>query len=196
MPSPEYDLVYLQAALLDIQGYLLSNEVYWPIGANSPTGEPPFPRVTLGNLVLAETSLEGRNLPGDQAAQYKKLKDRLDGVRKEWRVAWSRKAVREFGARLSLWRDFIEEYRKNPRANVDRYPYEVNRRVILQLLLPEAEQVSSQEEELLEGLDNVLQAVFVEGSFVWEDELQNAFPKAEYWYLYGLPRSEDEESDS
>ena len=188
MPSVEYDLNYLRAGLLDLQGYLLSNEMYWPVGATSPSGEPPYPRVTLGNLLLAQSRLEGRRLTGEQKAEYERLKQRLESTRQEWRVAWEQKAQREYSARLNLWRDFLEEYRKKPAANIDRYPYEVSRRVLLQLLEPEAGTIPAEEAEMRSGLDGILKAVFMPGKFVWDEELKTSFAREPYWYLYGEPK--------
>lgn len=191
MASPEYDLRYLQSGLLDLQGYLLSKELYWPIGASSPAGEAPYPRMTLGNLLLSEARLNAQSLSPNQKEEFARLQERLESSRSEWRVAWSQKAQREFSARLSLWRDFIEEYRRKPQANVDRYSYEVTRRVLLDLLQPVAESIPPEEQELLGGLDQVLRAVLVRGEFVWDDELRQGFPENQYWYLYGTPKSED-----
>jgi hypothetical protein len=193
MPSLEYDLVYLQNGLIDLEGYLLSNELYWPVGANSPPGEPPYPRVTLGNLLLSKKRLQAQSLDGENNVEFERIKERLDGTKSEWRVAWGRKAAREFSARLTLWRDFIEEYRKKPEANIDRYAYEVSRRVLLELLKAEAENVSDEEKELLAGLDEVLSALLVPGDFVWEEQLQGAFPKGQFWYLYGTPKLKENE---
>jgi hypothetical protein len=190
MPSIDYDLIYLQNGLLDLEGYLLSNELYWPVGASSPIGEPPYPRVTLGNLLLSNKRLQAQPLIGERKAEFERVKERLKGIKSEWRVAWGNKASREYSARLTLWRDFIEEYRKKPEANIDRYPYEITRRVVLDLLKDEVEEVKDEERELLTLLDEILSAVLTPGSFVWEDYLQREFPKDRYWYLYGTPKAE------
>jgi hypothetical protein len=189
MPSLQYDLVYLQNGLLDLQGYLLSNELYWPVGSSPPAGEPPYPKMTLGNLLLSKKRLRAQALQGESKAEFERINQRLESTKSEWRVAWGKKAAREFSARLSLWRDFIEEYRKKPEANIDRYAYEVSRRVILTLLEPDAENIPDEERELLAGLDEVLSAVLVPGGFVWETQLQSEFPKDKFWYLYGTPKS-------
>jgi len=36
----EYDLRYLSAGLEILEKYILSDEVFWPINANPPGGEP------------------------------------------------------------------------------------------------------------------------------------------------------------
>jgi hypothetical protein len=189
MPSLTYDLVYLQNGLLDLQGYLLSNELYWPVGASPPAGEPPYPRLTLGNLLLSKKRLQAQQLSGENQLEIDRIKERLDSTRSEWRVAWGKKAAREYSARLSLWRDFIQEYRKKPESNLDRYAYEVSRRVLLELLESEAEGISEEERELLAGLDEVLRAVLVPGSFIWDKQLGSEFPKERFWYLYGVPKA-------
>lgn len=195
MPSIDYDLKYLQAGLVDLEGYLLSNELYWPIGASPPVGEVPYPRLTLGNLLLAEARLRARRLDSQQKIEHNRLKERVESNRSQWRVAWGKKASREYSARSRLWRDFLGEYRRSPWANVDRYSYEVTRRVLLQLLEKEAEDVPPEELELLSTLDAFLKAVLIEGPFLWDEELQEAFPKDTYWYLYGAPKSQEDRLD-
>lgn len=190
MPSIEYDLNYIQAGLVDLEGYLLSKELYWPVGATAPAGETAYPRMTLGNLLMARARLSGRQLSAEQRSELERQDKRLQEIRRQWQVAWGQKAAKEFSARLRLWRDFLEEYRKQPQANLDRYAYEVNRRVSLQLLSSEAENVPEEELELLSGLDGLLRAVFVPGQFVWDAELKASFPENPYWYLYGMPKEE------
>jgi hypothetical protein len=123
-------------------------------------------------------------LPPNQAADLADLERWLDEMRSRWRVAWEAKATRGFHARLNLWRDFLQEYRESPENNTDRYPYEVQRRVMLELLLPDAKPPQA-EIDMLRGLDGLLKAVLVPGNFVWEPELQRGFPPDPYWYLYG-----------
>ncbi|MFO7623333.1 MAG: hypothetical protein R6V73_03210 [Anaerolineales bacterium] len=190
MPSIEYDLNYLQAGLEDLEGYLLSKELYWAIDASAPTGETPYPRMTLGNLFLARARLSDRRLSTAERVQLDHLNKRIQDVRQQWLVAWGKKSVREFSARLRLWRDFLEEYRKNPTENLDRYAYEVTRRVVLDLLYAEAEEIPAEEVELLAGLNELLRAVFKPGRFIWNDKLKSSFPESTYWYLYGTLKEE------
>lgn len=66
MPSAEYDLGYLKAGISALENYLLSNDLYWPVGASSPSGEPAYPRLTLGGLLLAQKRAHARNLTPEQ----------------------------------------------------------------------------------------------------------------------------------
>lgn len=189
MPSAEYDLGYLKAALDTLEEYLLSTELYWPIGTVSPSGEPAYPRLTLGGMLLAQKRAHAQDLTVEQRNELAGLDEHIDAMRNRWRVAWERKAGRGFNQRLRLWNDFIEDYRQNPQGNVDRYNYEVERRVMLHLLWDEAEAIPEAEQDLLEGLDKLLRSVLIPGDFIWDQHLQSGFPKETYWYLYGQPRS-------
>jgi hypothetical protein len=185
MPSVEYDLRYLRAALVDLEGYLFSQEIYWPIGLTPPRGDPPYPRLTMGGILLARQSLGARSMEPVQSVEMQELIRRLDETRLKWRVAWGIKSARGFSARLTQWKNFIEDYRKQPDNNYDRYAYEARGRAMLQLLQPEATEISPGELELLAGLDLILEDYFMEGNFVWGPELTLSFPKSQFWYLYG-----------
>ena len=185
MPSAQYDLDYLSAGLDTLEAYLLSNDIYWPVSGNPPAREPAFPRLTLSGMLLAQARLNGRPLSPAQKADLSRLEGRLDELRTHWRVAWEKKSTREFHARLNLWGDFLQDYRASPEREADRYGYEVGRRVMLDLLSPEAAGAPQSERDLLYSLDQLLKTYFISGGFVWEAELQAGFPPQPYWYLYG-----------
>ena len=185
MASIEYDLGYVSEGLASLESYLLSDDIYWNLRAASPPGEPAYPLLSLGGLLLAKARLVARRLPTEQSGRLSQLETGIERNRTHWRTAWTKKAEREFTARLRLWRDFIEEYRQSPEANIDRYAYEVSRRVMLHFLQAEATQISEQEQEMLAGLDKILLAVFIPGEFIWDNELRNGFPPQIFPYLYG-----------
>jgi len=185
MPSVEYDLRYLRAALVDLEGYLLSKEIYWPIGVKPPHGDPPYPRLTLGGIMLSRQSLTGRSMVAAQTDEYTDLSRRLDETRNKWRSAWGSKAARNFSSRLTLWNNFMDDYRKQPENNSDRYAYEARGRVMLQLLQPESDEIRPAEIEMVTGLDRILAESFLQGRFLWGAELIPSFPIGQFWYLYG-----------
>ena len=185
MASIEYDLGYLSEGLASLESYLLSDEIYWNMRVPSPPGESAYPLLSLGGLLLAKARLEARHLSIEQSGRLSQLETGIEVNRTHWRAAWTKKAEREFSARLRMWRDFIEDYRQNPAANIDRYAYEVSRRVMLHLLQAEANQISEPELEMLAGLDKILSAVLIRGEFIWDKDLQNGFPSQTFPYLYG-----------
>jgi hypothetical protein len=190
MSSCEYALRFVQAGVDGLEHYLLSNEIYWLLVVTPPSGEPPYPRLTLGWLILYRRRAEALAQNPAQQAQIEHLGRQIDDLHAQWRSAWGRKAGQEFHARLMLWRDFIQDYRESPSANYDRYHYEVNRRIILDLLAADAKGISSQDHEMLAGLDKIMQADLSAGAFIWEPEVAKVFPKETFWYMYGkLPKA-------
>lgn len=179
MPTLEYDLNYLQAGIPELQAYLLSNEIYWPLGLSTPAGERPYPRMTLGWLMLSLTRAERRN-----SSRVAPLRQQFETTRAQWLTAWRKKATQEFSSRLKLWTNFLNEYRDD-KINANQYAYEIQRRVILHLLLQETDAVPQAEHDLLQSLDSFLRAVLEPGAFLWEPDLVPAFPQESCWYLYG-----------
>jgi hypothetical protein len=180
-----YDIGYTEASLDVLKDYLLSEEMFWPLSVHPPMGGPPYPRFTLGGLLLSVQRLSTYEKSNDQEEQLNRVNLRLEFIRAQWRVAWENKAGHNFNTRLHMWRDFIEEYRGNPQENANRYPYEVRLRVMLQLLHGEVGRLELSALDLLRALDDFIKATLVRGSFVWEADLQNGFPVSDYWYLYG-----------
>ena len=190
MKTFEYDLRYLKEGIEELESYLLSEQLFWPLEARTEPGEAAYPNLTLGNLLLVEARLKARPMTLAQQAQLGALLPQLEQVRSRWRSAWSKKALHSLHNRLKMWRDFLDEYTKAPEAHADRYPYEVQRRVMLALLAGEAEQAPPEVNDLIGKLDALLRAVLMKGDFIWEPELQAGFPEETYWYLYGrLPET-------
>ena len=50
MHQIEYNLSLTEAMLENMEPYLLSEEVYWPVASQPDAGSPPFPRLTLGGF--------------------------------------------------------------------------------------------------------------------------------------------------
>jgi len=185
MPTFAYDIRYLQAGGEVIENFLLSSETYWPIGVPAAPGETPYPQLTLGGLALATARASAKAGSTAERSELAGVTNKIEAARRKWRVAWGKKASQEVRSRLTQWRNFLEDYRENPGANYDRYPYEVFRRVVIQLLETDAEGLSEAEREMIQGLDGMLRARLKDCAFVWEPDLQPAFPKSVYWYCYG-----------
>lgn len=189
MKSFDYDMRYLKAGVEELESYLLSDHMYWPLDAKTLANEPVFPNLTLGNLLLAEARLKARRPSLEQQVQLGEVLPRLEQLHSQWRVAWSKKAGQSIQNRLKMWADYLDEYSRAPEANADRYAYEVQRRVMLELLMADVKPPEGVQ-ELLGKLDSLVRTFLVQGDFIWEPELADGFPRGKYWYLYGrLPES-------
>lgn len=185
MPTITYDLKYLEAGLDELETYLLSDALYWKTGASAPPGEPEFPSLTLGGLLLAHQRLAAQSLNTAQQRVFDSLSRRLENSQSKWHVAWAKKAKRSFQARLNQWNNYLADYRTQPEMYAAQYPQEVRVRLMLALLQPLAEGIDASAFELLHSLDALVQVQLQPGPFVWEEALAEGFSHETHWYLYG-----------
>ncbi len=161
------DLEFLTEALPQMQDYLLSPELFWPL-------KPSLPRLTLGSVLLALSRLDVVD-----SFRAQQLREDVERVRAQRRSAWDKKIVRETENRLRLWWQFLEEQENAGAASRAEYAAAVRNRVILQLIvadfLPQ-----------LATLDELLRRKFIPGAFVWDEIYRPAFAPADFWFLYGF----------
>ncbi len=188
MPSISYDIQYLRAASEELETFLLSQKLYWPINAGSPSGEPAFPRLTLGGLLLANHRLQTRNLSPQEEHIYISIDTKIKSIQLQWRTAWERKAQWEFKSRLNQWQNYLTELRANPELHAAYYSSEVRLRVLLHLLEPAAKLLEPAYVEMLSSLDLVLKQLISQAEFLWDEEFRPSFPEETFWYLWGQPR--------
>ncbi|MCX6079954.1 MAG: hypothetical protein NTW32_10510 [Chloroflexi bacterium] len=173
MTSSEQDIRFLKEAAEQLQEYLLSNELYWPLSGS-------LPRLTPGALLLVLARV-GIMVP----SEGQKFGAQVETIRVKWRVAWEKKVAREITNRTRLWSQFLSDYINAPDQNQESYRSEARGRTILQLLLADLSEWGDSEIAALAELDGVLKSRLIPCDFLWEHELQTAFPKSDYWFLYG-----------
>ena len=192
MHPPEYNLSFANAILDELEPYLLSSELFWPLEQRVACGMPRFPRLTLGGLLLTidELTAQEPELTSSQAAAWLQVQSLFAHNQVRWEVAIERKAVRELNCRLNLWRAYLtdlEEKKEGP----ENYAHEARQRVMFQRLLhlaskhPEVESLNTS----VLSLDSKLRASFITGPFIWDKRLESAYPPPDFWYLYGTPRT-------
>ncbi len=152
------DIEYLSAGVPELETYLLSKELYYPIGAH-------LPQLTLGGILLSVTRM---GLKGES------FRAQVESIHSKWRSAWDAKSKREVKARNTLWMNYLAEYREDPKSGARLYSQNIRYRAMLSLL----GQVTHESDALLKG-------VFKEGKFVWEEECAQNFPCETFWYLFG-----------
>lgn len=191
MHSVEYNLQFFELAVRDLEQYLLSKVVFWNLGADSPEGGPPFPKLTLGGLKIIRNELDVQEpaLSGTQHERLERARERLESLRANWRVAWEKKAVGELNNRLNLWGSYLEDLFQG-RASADGYSIQAGNRVMAEYTFgwgsPQLE--DSTLEDRLQAIDSRLRARFLPGPFLWDPALQSVYPTDRFWFLYGKPR--------
>jgi len=186
---PVSDLSFVQAAAEEFEDYLLSKEIYWPM--QSKRGQPALPLLSMGGLVLARVRLSAleRSLPASDAMVLQRSISRIEALRARWASVVARKIVVEARSHLNLWRSYLEDLAESPRPNLDRYPEDIRERVLLALLAsqPESALLDATHRREVGRLDQELRSRFREGEFLWDSRLKSAFPRPDFWFLYGQP---------
>lgn len=183
MPTSAQNLTYVQAGLEELENYLLSDNLYWPLD-----GDNSLQRLTIGGLLLGLIRIQAEQQGGGQSTQADRLVNRLDVVRTKWKAAWEKKCRSEIHTRLTLWKNYLLDYRQSPELEAEMYPQQVQWRVYLQLLIKETD-YQPEEIKQLTNLDAMVKSAWLPGSFIWEPNLATALPEPEYWFLYGRLKS-------
>jgi hypothetical protein len=193
MHPHEYNLNLASFMLEEIEDYILSSEVFWPLSKRSPAGSV-LPRLTLGGLMLTlnELKAQEKDLSPSQRTDHDKLLLQMERVRVKWAVGLERKAAQELRSRLNLWRAYLYEIEERV-DTAENYPYEVRHRVMFESLadLSIRQPETKPHVDEMRSLDLRLRSKFLPGPFVWDARLEDIYPRSTFWYLYGLPRPRD-----
>lgn len=181
----ERDWAFVREADAALEDYLLSPELFWPLSGaqpgNSALGMLQF---TLGNLCLSLEKLSAVEWPEMEQADLAAMRAHIEAVRNRWRANWSKKAAQEYQTRLKQWASYLQDL-SGEQGSVSGYAYQARLRAIIDMLkrdiVREPDDIPTSN---LIGLDQRLRALSQPAEFVWEPEVQSAFPAGEYWYLY------------
>ena len=190
MHPVDYNLGMARAMLDELEAFLQSPDVFWPLSRSSPDTESPFPRLSLGAVLLtldelraAEPDLTPAELTATQVVERE-----FDRIRLKWTVAVEHKALGEMSQRLSIWRAYLQDLGES-RAAAEDYPLEVRQRVTLARLSDLAGRNPAIEPtpQSLRQLDDTLRARFEPAKFIWDIRLKAVYDPARFWFLYGGP---------
>ena len=182
------DWVIARAALDELERYLLSSSLYWPVpGARARAGD--VPRFTIGNLMLSLKRLQGVDWPPEMREELDRIQEHVTQLRERWKAHWIKKAGEEFRQRLARWQEMLNDLRKSGSPSAAEYAYQVRQRVILELLCGELEGSLAQEKSALAATDGLLRAMVQSAQFVWDEAVREAFPEKSFWFLYRLPQT-------
>lgn len=179
------DIAFLRASVPELEKYLLSNVLYYPVTAERGrqlSGDTT--QLTIGNVLLSTARLRALNLPPEKAEQVEPILMEIDRTRSRWYANWKKKAELEIPNRLRLWKNHLDEWIDSSASRGGDYHYNVRQRVILELLLGESDELFVQEKSLLRRLDLRLKGKGVPGDFIWDEQVKSAFPPDRFWFLY------------
>ncbi len=180
------DLVVLEAMVAEMPDYLRSEVLFWPM---VPSG---LPKLTLGGYLMRQHRLVG-------------LVDLLDGAERErldtavltFNITTNEKIVRveerahkELEARVRQWGEALKDFEGE--SSLSYYRTAIDARLMIALLVQKLQtspfQLNPRILPQVKLLDVNLSGKWQSGAFIWPDEWQAAYPRAEFWWLYGRPK--------
>lgn len=186
MEKLQKDLVALEAMAAEMDEYLRSDILFWPMAQSD------LPRLTLGGYLMRQHRLLGlRDLLTMQE------QDRLHRAINQYYKALEEKVVRfetraheELEARLRQWQSYIGEVRGG--SGIAYYESAVEPRAMIEALIAQLRvqpyELQPELPQKLALLDRQLRQIWEPGEFIWPHEWKAAYPPEKFWWLYGHPR--------
>ena len=183
------DLVVLEmmAGLMD--EYLTSDVLFYPASRGD------LPKVTLGGYLMRQYRLlQLRDLLDmEEQSRLHQAISQYNSALDEKVVRFETKAHTELEARLRQWQEYLREVKRG--VNIAYYESAVDTRAMIdalvaQLRIPPYE-LDEEIPRNLALLDRELSRVWERGEFIWPREWKPAYPREEFWWLYGHPRKRD-----
>ena len=183
----ERELVYLNNAVEELEDYILSKTLYWPISIPGRLRLISSTTLTVGNIYFSLQILENDLINPGQRVSKQSIIHRIEEISNQWRINWAEKAKEEFTSRLSLWENFLQDLLDENRGAMQEYRSQVRNRVLLRLLEMKASVNIPQQLNKLRNIDSAYNKITKETDFIWDRELISSFPKSVYHFLYRTP---------
>ncbi len=181
------EVIICQSFAAELEAYLKSDVLYWPIATANPLGDK-MPRLTIGGLLEAFARADAviGDLAPDRRAALQAAHATHDRVADDHRIAYTAKAAREINSRLDVWGAYLDDATRKPLDVAPYYPHEVRSRAKAYLLSQAlGRDLATNIQQRIIAVDTRLMAMFEPGAFVWDARLQRRFPKDQCWWLYG-----------
>jgi len=182
----EQNLSLLERMLEELESYILSDEVFWPLSQKEIQGLS-LPRLTFGGLMLILDELAALNsqMSTKQVLRYERLLRKYEGIFGKWRSSIEKKVIQELHARLNLWRAYLLDLEEQP-ERIEGYPREVRTRVMIHRLIDLIGNLDDLDVELqsLKIIDDRIHDFLSPGEFIWETSLQQIYPREQFPFLY------------
>ncbi|MBX7251136.1 MAG: hypothetical protein K1X50_04065 [Candidatus Promineofilum sp.] len=182
------DVAALSAMAEQMGEYLDSDVLFWPLGRGN------LPMLTLGGYLLREHRLLTlpQLLTPEQRGQVDAAVFQFNQALSNRVVRFETKAQHELESRLRQWEESVKEIEHGTLQHNSNYSTIVEPRAMIQALLDRLSMPPYRPDDragrLVPLLDTRLQNRWQPGEFVWPAEWQPAYPRDDYWWLYGLPR--------
>ncbi len=187
--TPAEDLTIVEAMTRELKDYLLRDDVYHMLVVRTSSGEERY-QLSLGDLLsrLHRLEIQAEQLDPEQRQRLEEIRRTIQDTLRAMESRALVLAEREIKTRLNSLRWFLDECRDNRRYCRSEYPFEIrNRQRIQELLAWFGEKISPELRRQVAEMDQEIRSLVKPGDFIWDDRVQDVYPREQYWYLYALP---------
>ena len=182
------DVRILSTMAEEMEAYLNSDVLFWHMS------KADMPVLTLGGYLMRQHRLLALydSLSEEQQAEVDAAVAQFNQALEEKTVRFEQKAHRELDARLRQWEEYLKDVERGQASAKSNYGTAVEARAMIAALIDFLQLAPYQlDERVLKRtalLDGRLRSRWEAGEFVWSEGWQEAYPRSEYWWLYGNPR--------
>ena len=183
-----HDLMIMEEMAANMADYLDSDVVEWTIPRTN------MPRLTIGGYLMRQQRLEALRdrLPADNQARLDAAMFQFNDALKERVVRFETRAHQELHTRIAEWISILPDLNRRAKTEANYYAGVVDTRIVIKELLDRLQSPPYALEEgvpdEIEAIDHLLRGRLSEKEFVWDSIWEAAYPRGDYWWLYGYPR--------
>lgn len=185
----ERDLSILEAMAEEMEAYLRSEVLFWQMMKGG------LPKLTLGGYLMRQHRLLALSdlLVEADKKRLETAVIRFNQTLVEKIVRLELRGHKELEARIRQWGEFLKDLEWDRGAATANYPVSVETRAMMAALVDKLQmapyRLQARVQQQIGLLDANLRRKWLSGEFVWHQDWQPAYPRAEFWWLYGGPKS-------
>ena len=187
--APAVDLAVAEAMAEQLDAYLVSDELYRTIVAETPTGQQRL-QMTGCDLLTRLHRLQQQRLmlTPEQIFQLDQLQAVIEESLRSLPTRFDERLQLEVKSRLNAIAWFLDDCSADPKRCEVEYPFEMrNRQRIEEVLKVLSDGLSEGLQRQLERIDKQIEVMTSASPFIWSTKLEPMFPQTPYWYLYVSP---------
>lgn len=192
--SFDQDLREAEAMVDALENYLKGDDLYTSIGGGF-LGFSNMPSLTVGALLMRLRRLNNlrMQLNTEQRERLHEINEKHEAIRDKWRAHYEKKLLWEANSRLDAMRHYFSEAAQSMDMAANAYKPEQLRRTIVQDILsalPDLNIHSADLDAKVREIDSRLSSLAGDRTgFLWDAQLEPAYPQKDYWWLYRKPRA-------
>jgi len=187
--DPATDLQIAEAMTRELEEYIIKTDLYRTLFVRIAGGDPSL-QMTGGDLLTRLHRLQSvrAQLTPDLQARVDSVDQEARRIIYSLRTRFHERLQREMKARLDSLKWFLDDCGQEIARCRAEFPFEIrNRQRIEEIVKEVGSDLAEDLRATLRTIDQRIRTLTHGGEFVWDEQLQAAFPRNPYWYLYVSP---------